>query len=178
MFRRTELRRGCTLDAGYVARYLDDSHLHAEADPEIWNAPFTCEGDSSDLAFRPSFAEPSRYQDAVDRIEMRNGILALEHFGIDPVQVHLHPVGDTAVRQCFVEGFVGVRKARVLAHNRDGDFVFGIADTGHDPAPGLQTGRIVVVDGEGLEDLPVKARLMIGDRHLINRVDIERRYDG
>src|SRR5690606_16094397 len=66
MRRRTvELGRVGALEAGHVARVLDDRELHAEADAEIGNLPFARVPDRRDLAVDAALAEAARDENRV-----------------------------------------------------------------------------------------------------------------
>ena len=70
-----------SVDAAEIARRFDDRHLHAEADPEIRHLALARELRRPDLAFGAALAEAARHEDAVDVLEERRRILALEHLG-------------------------------------------------------------------------------------------------
>ena len=61
------------------------------------------EGGGLDLAFGTALAEAAGHQDAVDAFKIGGWILLLEDFRFDPLQVHLHLVGDAAVDQGFLQ---------------------------------------------------------------------------
>ena len=52
-----------------------------------------------DLAFGAALAEAARHQDAADILQEGGGVVALEHFAVDPVQMHAHIVGEAAMGQ-------------------------------------------------------------------------------
>ena len=123
-----ELGRVGLGDAAQIARRLDHRHLHAEADAEIRHVALARELRRPDLALGAALAEAARHQDAVDVLEERRRVLALEHLALDPVEVDLDLVGDAAVGQRLDQRFVGVLEAGVLADHGDGDLAFGIVD--------------------------------------------------
>ena len=84
--RRAELGRVGVLDAGEGARRLDDGHLHAEADAEIRHLALAGEAGRPDLALGAALAEAAGHQDAVDALQERRRILALEDLALDPVR--------------------------------------------------------------------------------------------
>ncbi len=106
------------------------------------------------------------------------GILALEHFGLDPVELDADLVCDPAVVQRLDERLVGVLHARVLADDGDGDFALGIVDALGHGMPALQVRLGCGVDAEGGEDFPVQPGFVIGVRHGIDRRDVARLDDG
>src|SRR5258707_2686424 len=97
--RRAELRRIRFLDADEIARRLDHRHLHPKADAEIGHVALAGELRLADLALRAALAEAAGHQNAVDVLEEGRGVLVLEHFALDPVEMDLDLVGDTAMRQ-------------------------------------------------------------------------------
>ena len=115
---RAELGRIGLLDAAQIARRLDHRHLHAEADAEIRHVALARELRRADFAFRAALAEAAGHQDAVDVFEERRRILVLENFGLDPVEVDLHLVGDAAVRQRLDQRLIGVLHAGIFADDR------------------------------------------------------------
>src|SRR5262249_56622380 len=90
-FRRIGLR-----NATKVARGFDHRHLHAEADAEIRHTALAGVLRGADLALGTALSEPARHQDAVDMLQKRRWILALEHLAFDPVEVDPDLVGDAA----------------------------------------------------------------------------------
>src|SRR4029078_11644847 len=109
-----ELSRARPVDS-CIARGLDHGHLHAEANAEIGHAASTRITRRLDLAFRAALAEAARNEYTVHVLEIGRGIFALEGLRLDPLQIDLHLVGDTAMNQRLVERFVGVFEACVLA---------------------------------------------------------------
>src|SRR6185437_15656737 len=85
----TELARRCILDSEQVARRLDHGHLHAEADAEEWHLALARKLHGMDLALGAAFTEAARNQDAVDVIEMADGVVAFEYLRVHPLQRHL-----------------------------------------------------------------------------------------
>ena len=85
--------------------------------------------DRRNLALGTALAETARNQDAVDLLEMVDGVLALEDLRIDPVEVDLDVVGDAAVGQRLAQRLVGVQQAGVLADNGDGHLAFRLGHT-------------------------------------------------
>jgi hypothetical protein len=154
--RRAELGRVGVLDPGERPAGLDHRHLHPEADAEIRDPALAGVAHRLDLALRPALAEAARDQDAVDALEERRRVLALEDLALDPVELHLDPVGDAAVVQGLDERLVGVEEPRVLAHHRDRDLALGVLDPVRDRLPAGEVGRGRVVDPEGGEHLRIR----------------------
>src|SRR5215467_14539319 len=99
MRRRAELGGICVLDAAQVPRGLHNRHLHAEANAEIRHVPLAGKLRRADLALGAALSETARDQDAVDMFKEGGGILALEHFALDPVEIDPYLVGDAAVAE-------------------------------------------------------------------------------
>ena len=172
---RAELGRVCILDAGERARRLDDGHLHAEADAEIRHLALAGEAGRPDLALGAALAEAAGHQDAVNALQKRRRILALEDLALDPVEVDLDLVGDAAVVQRLDERLVGVLQARVLADDGDGDLALGIVRRAR-RCWSSGTGS-----GAGASSMPKAARtslsrpgLVIGERHVVDRGRVAR----
>ena len=50
----------------------------------------------------------------------------LEQLSVDPLDIHLHAVRKSAMRQCFIQRLICVGKANIFADNANGDFTFGV----------------------------------------------------
>jgi hypothetical protein len=83
-----------------------------------------------DLAFRAALAKTAWHENAVHAFQIRAASSASNTSDFDPLDVHLHPVGDAAMHQRFDQGFVGVQRTGVLADNGDLDLAFRILATG------------------------------------------------
>ena len=171
-----EFGRAGALDADEIACRLDDRHLHAEADAEIRHMAFACKTRRVDLAFRAAFAEAPRHEDAVDVFEMRDGVLVFEDFGLKPFDVDADIVGDAAVGQRLGQRLIGVVQAGIFANDGNGDLAFRRHDAAHDFLPTVELERRRR-DVEMAQHLAVEALLVIGQRHLIDCFDVERRHD-
>src|SRR4051812_42629713 len=115
MSRCAKLRGIGILDAAEIACGFDHRHLHAEANSEIWHFMFTRELGGANLALRPALTKPAGHQDAIDVLEKRHRVFALEHLGFDPVEIDLDLVGDAAVRKRLDKRLIGVLHAGILA---------------------------------------------------------------
>ena len=74
-----------------IARVFDDRELHAEADAQIRHLVLARVADRLDLAFDAALAEAARHQDRVHAFQTARP-LALDHFGIDVVNVDARAV--------------------------------------------------------------------------------------
>ena len=163
------------LDAGQVARGLDHRHLHAEADAEIGHLALAGEAGRR-RSCPPSRARRSRrapgcrarLPDAADRV------LLLEDLGVEPFEPDPDVVGDAAVGQRLVERLVGVLQVRCTCRPpRSRHLAVRVADALDDVAsqsPGR--GPRSRPHAELLADLGRRGPLVIGQRHLVDRVDV------
>src|ERR1700691_2317982 len=172
----TELGRARAVQAREMARRLDHRHLHAEADAEIRYFPVPREPCRLDLALGAAFAEAARNQNAVDAFEMHDRVFLLEDFRIEPVELDPDIVGYPAMGQRLGQRFIAVGQMGVFAHHGDGDRAFGLTDARHDLAPARQIG-VARVEAEMPAHLAVEAVGVIGHRHLVDGVDVERGDD-
>src|ERR1019366_4559720 len=112
--------------AAHIARVFDHQGLHAEADPEVGHLVLSRVPDRSQHAIDAPLAEAAGHQDAVVILQLPLPVLARHAFGLDPVDVDLQLVGQSAVQQRFLEALIGVFVFHVLAHQGDGDFAAGV----------------------------------------------------
>jgi hypothetical protein len=65
----------------------------------------------------------------VHRLQPRGdvAIRLLEQLGIDPADMHLHPVGKAAMHQRLVQRLVRIGQADIFADDADRHFAFGFA---------------------------------------------------
>ena len=124
------------------------------------------------LAFGAALAEAARHQDTVHVLEMADGVVALEDLGVHPLEADLHVRAEAAVRQRLGQRLVGIEQHRVLADHRDRDLALGLAHRTHDAAPAIEVRFLVAVEVEILADLGIESLIVIGDRHLVDRVDV------
>ena len=130
--------------------------MHTEADAEIGHVPLAGKAGRIDLAFRAPLAEPARHENAMDVLEEWRGVFTLEHIGLDPVELDLHPIGNAAMGQGFDERFISVLHAGIFADNRDGDLAFRIGDALGNPVPTRQIWLWCRFDPEGRKNLLIK----------------------
>ena len=128
-----------------------------------------------DLAFGAALAEAARHQNAVDILQEDRGVVALEHFAVDPVQMHLHIVGQAAMGQRLGQRFVAVLDLHVFADHGDAHFAFGILHPLHHLLPARQIGLRRILDAEHFQQLGVEPDLVIGQRHAIDGVQVQGR---
>ncbi len=174
MLGRAVLARAGAFEAGQIARGLDHRHVQAVADAEERHLALAREFHRAHLAFGAALAETARHQDAVDVLEERGRVVALEDLAVDPVHMDLHIVGDAAMGQRLAQRFVGILHLHVLADDGDAHLAFRVLHPLHDLCPAREIGLGRVVDVEVLEQLRVEADLVIGERHTIDRVEVER----
>ncbi len=104
----------------------------------------------------------------MDFAQMGCRVVRFENLGLDPVEVHFDLVGNAAVNQCFVQRFVGIHEARVLADHGDTYFAFGIGNAFRYVLPAFQVWLRSIGYAECSHDLAVEPFLMIGDRHIVD----------
>jgi hypothetical protein len=109
----------------------------------------------------------------VDVAQLFDGILFLERFGCDPVEIDPGIIGDATVRQRFRQRLIGVGQVGVFADDRNLDFAIGKPDAADDLAPDIEIRRHRRVEAKMTQHLIVETFLVIVDRHLVNGIDIE-----
>ena len=159
------------LEPADVAGELDRRPLHAVADAEVGDAVAAGELGGAHHAAGAAVAEAAGHQDAGRAFEQPAAGLGFERLGLDPLDVDLQPVRESAVVQRLVEALVGVLVAGVLAHDMDGELVVGVLDVVDQRLPGAH-----VADRcrqpEPLQHHPVGALVAQLQRHLVDRVDV------
>ena len=176
VFGLPELGGACALETSLIARRFNAGHLHAEADAEERRIVLARERHSSDLAFAAALAETARHQDAVHAVQIFVPSVAefFELLGLDPADVDLDVVGDAAVVQRFDQRFVGVLELGVLADHADRDFAVGRLQTLYDRLPPSEIRLRRDGDAEVLQEFGVEAGQMVGDRRLVDRLQVAR----
>src|SRR5579863_3086792 len=119
-WRRTEFGGIGFRDADKIAGSLDHGHLHTETDAEIRHVALARELGRANFSLGTALAEAARNQDAVDVLEERRRIFVFEDLALDPVEVDLHFVGDTAMRQRFDQRLIRILHAGVFADDGNG----------------------------------------------------------
>src|SRR5215472_1455571 len=109
----SEFGRARALEPRQIARRFDHRHLHAEADAEIRDAPLAGKARCFDLALGTPFAEAARDENAVDGFKPLHRAVLLEDLAVEPIEPHLHMVGDAAMGERLGERFVTVEEMRV-----------------------------------------------------------------
>ncbi len=165
------------LEAAYIAGVLDAGGLHAETDAEVGDCLFAGVADGVEHTFDAALAEAAGYEDAVEALKLSGVVGDFEAFGFEPGDAELEVVGERAVDESFLEGFVGVFVLDVLADDGDGDFVFGVIGAANDVLPLGEVGSLGV-DAEVLEGEGVYAFGGEGERDLVDAGDIAGGDDG
>ncbi len=118
------------LEAGDIAREIDDRRVHAVADAEIRHAGVRARNcAASDLALEAALAEAARHEDGIDVAEQlvpRRAPRPLRNRS----SCRLTRVGllDAAMTQRLAERLVGILVLDVLADDGDVDLVFRMLD--------------------------------------------------
>ena len=117
-----EFRGVGVFPAENVACKFNHAALHAKADAQQRNLVLAGVANGYALAVHAAATESTRNQNAVGVLdEVR---ILFKFFGLDAFHLHLGVVFHAGVLQGFVHGLVGVADGDVLAHQRDGAFVF------------------------------------------------------
>ena len=127
-----------------------------------------------DLALGAALAEAARHQNAIHVLEIGGGVLALEDLGFDPFEIDLHLVGDAAMNQRLAERLIGILEPGIFADHGDGHFAIGIGDGVGDLPPALEVGLGRVRDAERGQHFAVETFRVVGDRHVIDALHVER----
>ena len=128
----------------------------------------------ADLALGAALSEAAGHQNAVDVLEERCRVFALEHFAFDPVEVDLDLVGDAAVGERLDQRLIGVFEAGIFADDGNRHIAFRVANALVDETPTREIRFAVGFDPEGREHLAVEPGLMVGLRHRIDTVRVAR----
>ena len=99
-FGRAKFRTGCARQSCGVSCALNTCHLHAQADAKKGHLTFTGEFNRRNLAFGAAFPKSARDQDRVHRLKRCGDVIfgLFEQFGVNPFDVDLHAIGQTAMR--------------------------------------------------------------------------------
>lgn len=123
---------------GEIARRFQNRHLHAETNSEIRDLAGSGEVCRSNLALGAPLPKTTGNQNSVNTFQIRARVFLLEGLRSDPFKVHLDPVGDTAMDQCFDQRLVGILQNGVLADNRDLDLAFRIGNRLGNAVPAIE----------------------------------------
>ena len=157
------------VDAGHVARRLDDGHLHAIANAETRHLAFACKPCRPHLAMRAALSKATRQDDAMHAFQnvQRPGLI-VEFFGIDQANVDLHLVGKAAMRQRFGNRFIGIRHIGIFADEADTDIAIRMVGRMRNLVPAGQIRLRRIINAEMGKDFLVQPFGMIGFRHVID----------
>ena len=100
-----------------------------------------------------------------------------EALGLDPGDRELEIVGQRAVDQGFLQGFVTVFVLYILPDDRNGDFVSRVITAAHQIGPLAQV-RLRRFDVKVPQRKAIHALLCESERHFVNRFDIFGRDHG
>src|SRR5579859_2811544 len=174
--RRIELAGVGRLQSADVARKLDASRLHTQADPEVGNLEFASIANGIEHSLDAPLAESARHQDSVKASQLLLvGLIArlfrFEALGFDPGNFEFEVMRQSAVNQSFLQGLVTIFIFDILTHDRDGDAVLGVVGPMHQifPLIDLGFGRFQV---KILQCQRVDALLGKDQRNFIDRSNI------
>ena len=105
-------------------------------------------------------------------------VALLEQLRVDPLDVDLHPVGEAAMVERFIERFIRVEQADIFADHANRHFPFGVELAIHDVDPAIELGRGRVADAEGAQHFAVQpfGMILFGDG--VDALGVARGNDG
>ena len=124
-----------------VPRKFDGGDLHSETQAEIGNFLFPRVLHGFDFAFDATLAESARHEDAAQAFQYFFRAFFFNFLGIHPHNFHAAIVGDAAVADGFIHGFVGVLQADIFADDADADAVLRRNEFADDFLPVRHVGR-------------------------------------
>src|ERR1700722_4234719 len=173
---RVEFARTGARQATNVARKLDASRLHTQADAEVGNGALARIPDGVEHAFDAALAKASGNQDAVKTGKLLfvlpvAGKLALQALGFDPGDTQFQIVSQGAVYQSLFQRFVTVFVLNVFAHDSDRNLVARVVATVYQVPPTRQV-RFPGFDMKIFQRQLVDTLLRESQRHLVDRSDV------
>ncbi len=133
-----QLRRGRALHVAHMARKLNNSDLHTEADTKVWGFVGTCPLRSLDHTLGTAVSETTWNQDSIGGADLVPRLVVsgwvallgcvLQLGGVDPAEVELLLAAHSGVLERLDDGKVGVVEGGVLADQSDVDFLGGVVD--------------------------------------------------
>ena len=163
---RGELRAVGLVKTAGVARELDDSHLHPEAEAVVGNVLLTCVAHGENLALDAPVSKATRDKDAVEVFEGAR-TLPFQIFRGEADDLHATVVGDAPVDERFVNGFIGVLQVDVFANDADAYAVCGEFQFAHDVLPIVEIAWFGG-DVETAHDKLVQVLACKGERKLVD----------
>ena len=107
---------------------------------------------SLDLTLDTTLTESAWHENAVDAFEVLNLAFRLKDLRVDPIQVHSHIVGETAMAKRLRQRLICVLQTGVFADDSDFDFAFRVVETVFHVMPAGEVGFGGGCDLEGVED--------------------------
>ena len=104
-------------------------------------------------------------------------LVALEHLGVHPVQLHPDIMGDAAMGQRLGQRLIAVEQVGVLADDGDGDLALRLGHRMDDAFPAAHVGLAIGREAEMPQHFLVHALGMVLQRHAVDRTGIKRRDD-
>ena len=163
--------------SGQVAGGLDHRHLHSQTDAQIGHLLLARVFGGGQHPFGPAFAKPAGHDDAVVSVQQMRAF-AFQLFAVHPVGTHAHAVGHAAMGQRLGDGFVGVLKLGVFPHDRDVHLALGVLQPVHHVLPFREIRTRGGADGKGVQNGAVQPRAMIGQRRLVDGLQVIGRDHG
>ncbi len=134
-------------------------------------------GDGPDLPLDPPAAEAARDEDPVLPGQDLLDPALLEVLGLDPIDIDLEPMGESAVVQGLAQAQVGIVEAGVLSDQSDIDLVLGLPDPVEESFPFLHA-PLSPGKPQELEDDAVQVLLGEVHRDLVDRLRVLGGHDG
>ena len=151
--------------------------MESEAESEIRQLVFAGVAGGGDFAFDAAVAEAAGDEDSVETLEFGGDVFVCEGFGVDAADVDLAVVGNAAVRDGFVDGFVGVLQFDVFSDDADGDFAGGVFYAADDLLPDVLL-RAGFFDAEEFDHEIVNAFFLEFEGEFVDGVDVGAADDG
>ncbi len=180
-----EFRRVGILPSANIPCKLDDRALHPQADAEKRQIVLTGITHRLQFAVDAPIAETRRDENARHVLKQLVGVLLIDLVGEDVLEIHLHAIGGAGQDEALGNRLVGILMLDVLADERHAHVSFRILELLQEIDPLLElrlgghTVRILLERHiEPLQNNVVHPLLLEQQRHLINRLRVERGDDG
>ena len=156
----------CVGPAQHMAGKFNDGDLHAQTDAEVGQIVFPGVSGGGDHPLDAPVAEAAGHQHAAAAVQLLGHILRRNGLRIDPPDVHHRAAGGTGMEQGFLHAEIGVVQLDIFAHQRDGDFLFGVFDILHHGRPMGHVRRRAIQPQLAAHDL-VQSLLLQQQRHFV-----------
>ena len=169
---RIQFSAGGIREARQVARPLDHSGLHPQAEAKERHALFPGPADRRDLAVHTTVAETAGHHNGIHALQQGLRTVRFDLFGADPVQIQGGVLGDTGVPQRLHHREVGIVELDVFAHQRHLHGRSGVAQVVDQLLPGRHV-AVMVHQIEHIQHFAAEPLLLEGQRNGIDAVGIQ-----